>query len=575
MLPDLFTTFLKVGPAVKQFAIYYAPEAFVLGREVLMGRQSAGAGFLRAIANYGPEALWCYSGHPMRAEECAEALRNFGCPKTQVHFVPFLNSRLLGNAGLLYRPDPGIMSDGWRRLNSSNSRAYSICGVTHTTASHPIMGAIAALLTAPLEDWDAIICTSTCVRDTIRSILDNQADFLRERVGATRLTLPQLPVIPLGTHTSDFKFSAEQRAAARQQLGIEPDEVVFLYLGRLSHLDKANPIPMYLALERCSPGNRIRLIEAGWFSKEDTKQAFTDDAQTLCPSVNRTYLDGRDPQQREQAWAAADIFTSLTDNVQETFGLTPIEAMAAGLPVVVSDWDGYKETVRDGIDGFRIPTMSMPSGTGQALADFYEMGVYDYHKYCGSTSQLVAVDVSRAADAYSRLIKDADLRHKMGAAGQERAHTEFDWVHVFRKYVDLWEELEERRRSGPTLYPASHRRQRPDRMDPFTIFGSYPTSSITPEVRIKRHVSANTDVAVSRRDLHTTKFASPLLPQEPVISEILGHLRVDDWSAFGDLLKSRPVQTRQQLLSAVVWLSKIGMIEFQLPKHSSGDNKGV
>ncbi len=31
------------------------------------------------------------------------------------------------------------------------------------------------------------------------------------------------------------------------------------------------------------------------------------------------------------------------------------EAMAAGLPVVVSDWDGYKDTVRDGVDGFRIP----------------------------------------------------------------------------------------------------------------------------------------------------------------------------------------------------------------------------
>ena len=28
--------------------------------------------------------------------------------------------------------------------------------------------------------------------------------------------------------------------------------------------------------------------------------------------------------------------------------------MAAGLPVVVSDWDGYRDTVRDGVDGFRI-----------------------------------------------------------------------------------------------------------------------------------------------------------------------------------------------------------------------------
>ena len=45
---------------------------------------------------------------------------------------------------------------------------------------------------------------------------------------------------------------------------------------------------------------------------------------------------------------------SLSDNIQETFGLTPLEAMASGIPVIVSDWDGYRSTVRDNKDGFRI-----------------------------------------------------------------------------------------------------------------------------------------------------------------------------------------------------------------------------
>ena len=57
-------------------------------------------------------------------------------------------------------------------------------------------------------------------------------------------------------------------------------------------------------------------------------------------------------------WAAADIFLSLVDNPQETFGLAPVEAMAAGVPVVVSDWDGYRYTVSDGVEGFRISTLS-------------------------------------------------------------------------------------------------------------------------------------------------------------------------------------------------------------------------
>ena len=44
---------------------------------------------------------------------------------------------------------------------------------------------------------------------------------------------------------------------------------------------------------------------------------------------------------------AANIFISLSDNIQETFGLTVIEAMAAELPCIVSDWNGYKDLIKN------------------------------------------------------------------------------------------------------------------------------------------------------------------------------------------------------------------------------------
>ena len=59
---------------------------------------------------------------------------------------------------------------------------------------------------------------------------------------------------------------------------------------------------------------------------------------------------------------------SLSDNMQETFGLTPIEAMAAGLPSVVSDWDGYRDTVQHREHGFRIPTLAPPPALAPAQA---------------------------------------------------------------------------------------------------------------------------------------------------------------------------------------------------------------
>ena len=72
---------------------------------------------------------------------------------------------------------------------------------------------------------------------------------------------------------------------------------------------------------------------------------------------------------RTLRWCAAAgrrriCFLSLVDNPQETFGLAPVEAMAAGVPVVVSDWDGYRYTVSDGVEGFLIPTLA-PANAGQ------------------------------------------------------------------------------------------------------------------------------------------------------------------------------------------------------------------
>ncbi|TRZ77251.1 MAG: glycosyltransferase [Deltaproteobacteria bacterium] len=77
--------------------------------------------------------------------------------------------------------------------------------------------------------------------------------------------------------------------------------------------------------------------------------------QGFCPCVRVLVADSRDADARRQSWAA-DLFISLSDNIQVTFGLTPIGAMVAGMPVVVTDLDGYKETVSEEVDGFRIPT---------------------------------------------------------------------------------------------------------------------------------------------------------------------------------------------------------------------------
>ena len=448
--------------------VFYEPEAYSTNTDQLMGRHAAGEGFMRAYAATRPHRAWCFSRTEAARADMARLLGVHGSPATRIDWVGLHNLTALETPGILYRPDPAIADDAWRRLGHAGPAAWSLCGITHTTAHHSVTETLAGMLIAPLESWDALICTSESVQASVLGILEAQAEYLGERLGAQPATLPQLPVIPLGIHTADFGVLDRERAAARRALGLEPRDTVFLFVGRLSAYSKAHPVPMFVALEACATdrddtgsSGRITLVQAGWFETEAARVEFEADARSLCPSVRLITVDGRDPKTRRQAWAAADVFTSLADSIQETFGLTPLEAMASGLPVVVSDWNGYKDSVRDGIDGFRIPTTAMPSGTGQSLADRYALGLDDYHGHIGIVGQFVAVDVEAAAVAYRRLARDPALRRRMGAAGQMRARSDFEWSTIFCRYEDLWSELGEIRRAAAAVPPTRHPRHRP------------------------------------------------------------------------------------------------------------------
>src|SRR5262249_39663991 len=145
---------------------------------------------------------------------------------------------------------------------------------------------------------------------------------------------------------------------------------------------------------------------------------------------------------------------SLSDNIQETFGLAPVEAMAAGLPVVVSDWNGYRDTVRDGIDGFRIPTILPPPPSGLAVAARYnERG--NFRQYYGTVAMNTAVDLEACAKALARLMRDPGLRHRMGESGRRHARDTYDWRTIMKTYHRFWRGLAEARRDSAMVAPLS------------------------------------------------------------------------------------------------------------------------
>jgi alpha-maltose-1-phosphate synthase len=547
--------------------IFYAPEAYTTSGPKLMGRNAAGESFLRGFLSYSQASeFWAQVQKPEHAQHFAQTLQAFGRSEP-VKAVDKNALAALAQAGVVYYPGPGIGEHAFHRAAFGHT-AWSLCGITHTTSSAGAMDALADLITCPVQPWDAVICTSTAVNDNVTRLLQAQVDYLQSRLGVTRVVLPLLPVIPLGIHTSDFAFSDAQKAAARAALGVSADTLVVLFMGRLSFHAKAHPLAMYQALETAAraSGKSVVLVECGWHANEFIEKAYADAARLACPSVKVITLDGRKVQDRQTAWAGADVFCSLSDNIQETFGIVPIEAMAAGLPVVVSDWDGYKDTVRDGVDGFRVPTLMPQAGLGSDLALRHALEIDTYDMYCGHTCSLVAVDVQAAAAAFERLFASPELRRQMGEAGRKRAVEVYDWKPIIGQYEALWaKQTELRLAAEPLPHPW------PARMDPFHAFASYPTQTLTPQTRLAL-VDADAQTAITRalayRQLAMVDFAKVILPSEAEIRAVLQSATTT--GAALEWVQAIPENRRPLVFRALAWLVKLGVLKVVTQATSQG-----
>ena len=546
-------------------AFIFVAHNYDTSQEALVGRQVASEEFLRGFVRHsGVERMFCYTQAEPDFEEFTRRIEAYaGAPRPTTWIHP-AGLSTIDSLGTLFRPGPDIGHYAWLR-RYFDQRGFSLCGVTHATADNFAMDVLGGLMTAPLQQWDALVCPSQSVKDMVVRLLERWSGYLEERFGVPVRYEFDLPVIPLGVDCDRFDDGAQAQAARRDiraRHGIADDDFVVLYMGRLSHIDKVNPLPLYMALEEAAKGSsqRFHFIQAGWFPDRYTEEAFRAAAAALAPSVNTVLVDGRTLEARQGIWFAADVFASTPDSIQETFGLTPLEAMAAGLPVVVSDWDGYRETVRSGIDGITVPTVMPGAGAGADLAYYFAGDVTDYQGYAVATSQSIAVDVAACTEAFTRLAGDVELRRRMGEAGRKRARETFDWRVVVAAYQALWQELGERRRLASEIvrrqpgHPAY-----PLRDDPYALFDSYPSFRIVPSSQVSVTPGVDAERLLFLRGI---KIANPLpaalLPEDEVLAVFA---TVGEGAcAVNDLLEGLPADQHAALFRTIGWLAKIGFI---------------
>jgi len=590
----------KKKPTRENAVLFHHPDGVETRREQLMGRHAAGEGFLDGYVRHsGAEQFYCQAMDASHFDDFRSRVSKMDDLGRPCHYVPLDTMAGVNAAATLHIPGPGLAPFAWRR-RAVGGRNYSITGLNHTISSDTVMTGFGELLTAPVQPWDALICTSEAVKSTITGVLDNWSDYLFTRLSIKARSKPKpdfvMPVIPLGVDCDAFRMGKEQeklRYSIRRGLGIGDDDVAVLYFGRLSFHAKAHPLAMLLGLEKAAAecGRKVHLIQAGWFASVAIEKEFRQSMRDFAPSVNAVFLDAREEDVRFNVWFAADIFTSLSDNVQESFGLTPVEAMAAGLPVVVSDWNGYKDTVRHGLDGFTIPTWLplFDSGGDLTMApelDFCPDGRDKaYNHFCGYVSQCTAIDVEATAAAFTELINSRELRLKMGGEGQKHARSQFDWSVVIGKYQELWRELAHIRNRADEIAPmAGSGVVHPLKDDPFSVFKAYPTGIVEGETRVHMatHIKAGGEGRLGERLERLAasvmnNFALGFMLEKNDLLFLLGIIDEKGSASVFELAELVNEDKRYRLPRSLAWLAKIGLLNFSAAREgkNSADNTGL
>lgn len=195
-------------------------------------------------------------------------------------------------------------------------------------------------------------------------------DDLRVLYGAApeRLTL-----IPCGFDPAEFYPIGQ--ALARSLIGMPSDERLLLQLGRLVPRKGIDNVIRALGLLRNRLGLTARLMVVG--GDRETPDPSTNPEMDRLIRVAKEagvaehvdFLGMRPRERLKYFYAAADAF--ITTPWYEPFGMTPLESMACGTPVIASDVGGLRYSVVHGATGYLVPPKD-PWALACQIAQFYE-----------------------------------------------------------------------------------------------------------------------------------------------------------------------------------------------------------
>lgn len=418
---------------------------------------------------------------------------------------------------------------------------------------HLIMDFFYPLAHLPFQPYDAVICTSSAVKKVVETILNRMEDIGTGNIPPHSIRLEK---VPLGVDINYFK--PFDRKKCRRKYMISEDDFVILWLGRFSDIYKADLYPMirvFGQLVHNNPQKNLRLILAG---NCDRQSAYIGKIIKIAEHEKITncirFLYNEEIENRAELYSACDVFTSPVDNVQETFGLTPVEAMACGIPQVVSDWDGYRDTVKDGETGFLIPTLWADCMEDIACMDFFPSSVNNrrmLQRYLAVRSVVVDCEVYR--EKLQLLIDHPEMRVRMGNASRKRAVDEYALEVTVKRTEAVWECLLDIARQTETDFTRIH----VPRLNYCHDFAAYPAKTVTDSQLFCLKEKAMDFIEICPR----YEVFEELIEEGKLSEEIIKYICNKDYFCMAELFSHLPYYTKSQIRRTVLQLYKYDCIK--------------
>ncbi|HSB92871.1 MAG TPA: glycosyltransferase, partial [Flavitalea sp.] len=218
----------------------------------------------------------------------------------------------------------------------------------------------------------------------------------------------KISVVPCGFSAAEFL--PVNKIKAREFIGVDNDCKLLLQVGRMvPRKGVDNVVSSMVYLKQLAPSCKLIIVGGETDSADINSTPEIARLQQIASQLgvlDRIDFAGRKGRDiLKYYYSAADLF--ITTPWYEPFGITPLESMACGTPVIGSDVGGIKYSVADGKTGFLVPPR----------------------------------DPAALAAKAGFLLSNEDLLQKMSAQALERVNALFTWKKVANMLASIYEEI--------------------------------------------------------------------------------------------------------------------------------------